>query len=255
MQGYLQSGRLSSTSHISHCPVPPFKRLRTSYDRHTPHRIRATAAAAPPGSTVDKPLVSEVLREDPIIKQKKELQQMMDREYKEGWRTIIESDTFEKGLTEDVVRAISAKKQEPEWLLSFRLKAFKRWLTMYEPRWSDNTYPDFDYQNISYYSAPKKKAELGSLDEVDPAMRETWEKLNIPIQEQKRLANVKPVARDLVFDSVSIATTFKKELAEHGVIFMSISEAVHEYPDLVKKHLGSVVGGCTALRALHALHA
>ena len=165
----------------------------------------------------------------------------MDREYKDGWRTIIESDTFAKGLTEDVVRAISAKKEEPEWLLNFRLKAFKRWLTMYEPRWSDNTYPDFDYQDISYYSAPKKKAELQSLDEVDPAMRETWERLNIPIQEQKRLANVKPVARDLVFDSVSIATTFKKELAEHGVIFMSISEAVHEYPDLVRKHLGSVV--------------
>ena len=175
------------------------------------------------------------------MKQKKELQQMMDREYKDGWRTIIESETFAKGLTEDVVRAISAKKEEPEWLLNFRLKAFKRWLTMYEPRWSDNTYPDFDYQDISYYSAPKKKAEIGSLDEVDPAMRDTWARLNIPIQEQKRLANVKPVARDLVFDSVSIATTFKKELAEHGVIFMSISEAVHEYPDLVKKHLGSVV--------------
>ena len=166
---------------------------------------------------------------------------MMDREYKDGWRTIIESDTFAKGLTEDVVRAISAKKDEPEWLLNFRLKAFKRWLTMHEPRWSDNTYPDFDYQDISYYSAPKKKAELASLDDVDPAMRDTWERLNIPINEQKRLANVKPVARDLVFDSVSIATTFKKELAEHGVIFMSIGEAVHEYPDLVRKHLGSVV--------------
>lgn len=172
---------------------------------------------------------------------------MMDREYKDGWRTIIESETFAKGLTEDVVRAISAKKDEPEWLLNFRLKAFKRWLTMYEPRWSDNTYPDFDYQDISYYSAPKKKPELASLDDVDPAMRDTWERLNIPIQEQKRLANVKPVARDLVFDSVSIATTFKKELAEHGVIFMSIGEAVHEYPDLVRKHLGSVV--CVLLHA------
>lgn len=256
MQGYLQSGRLSSTSHISHCPVPSFKRLRTSYGKQSTHRVRATAAAAaPPGSsTVDKPLVSEVLREDPIMKQKKELQQMMDREYKDGWRTIIESETFAKGLTEDVVRAISAKKEEPEWLLNFRLKAFKRWLTMYEPRWSDNTYPDFDYQDISYYSAPKKKAEIGSLDEVDPAMRDTWARLNIPIQEQKRLANVKPVARDLVFDSVSIATTFKKELAEHGVIFMSISEAVHEYPDLVKKHLGSVVSDWQAMAMQQCWH-
>ena len=179
MQGYLQSGHLASTSHFSSCPVRPCKRLRTNYARPAPARTHATAAAAPLGSTAEKPLVSEVLREDPILKQKKELQQMMDREYKDGWRTIIESDTFEKGLTEDVVRAISVKKNEPEWLLDFRLKAYKRWLTMYEPRWSDNSYPDFDYQDISYYSAPKKKAELASLDEVDPAMRDTWERLNI----------------------------------------------------------------------------
>lgn len=233
---------MATASHAHLSAFLPCKRVCRGHSRSQTSRIQATAtAAAPPGSPVEKPLVAEVLREDPIVRQKKELQQMMDREYKDGWRTIIESDTFAKGLTEDVVRAISAKKDEPEWLLNFRLKAFKRWLTMYEPRWSDNTYPDFDYQDISYYSAPKKKAELASLDDVDPAMRDTWERLNIPINEQKRLANVKPVARDLVFDSVSIATTFKKELAEHGVIFMSISEAVHEYPDLVRKHLGSVV--------------
>lgn len=235
-----QAGRLAGSAHTARSALLPCKRLRRGHNRSQTCRAQAGATAAAPPPT-EKPLVAEVLREDPVVRQKKELQQMMDREYKDGWRTIIESDTFAKGLTEDVVRAISAKKDEPEWLLNFRLKAFKRWLTMYEPRWSDNTYPDFDYQDISYYSAPKKKPELASLDDVDPAMRETWERLNIPIQEQKRLANVKPVARDLVFDSVSIATTFKKELAEHGVIFMSIGEAVHEYPDLVRKHLGSVV--------------
>lgn len=233
---------MATSAHPHPSAFLPYKRLCRGHSRQQTCRVHAAAtAAAPAGSAAETPLVAEVLREDPIVRQKKELQQMMDREYKDGWRTIIESDTFAKGLNEDVVRAISAKKDEPEWLLNFRLKAFKRWLTMYEPRWSDNTYPDFDYQDISYYSAPKKKAELASLDEVDPAMRDTWARLNIPIQEQKRLANVKPVARDLVFDSVSIATTFKKELAEHGVIFMSIGEAVHEYPDLVRKHLGSVV--------------
>lgn len=233
---------MATSAHPHPSAFLQYKRECRGHSRQQTCRVHAAAtAAAPAGSAAETPLVAEVLREDPIVRQKKELQQMMDREYKDGWRTIIESDTFAKGLNEDVVRAISAKKDEPEWLLNFRLKAFKRWLTMYEPRWSDNTYPDFDYQDISYYSAPKKKAELASLDEVDPAMRDTWARLNIPIQEQKRLANVKPVARDLVFDSVSIATTFKKELAEHGVIFMSIGEAVHEYPDLVRKHLGSVV--------------
>lgn len=199
------------------------------------HSQTATAMAA------EEVSVAQAVRDDPVLRQKKELQQMMNREYKDGWRTIIESETFAKGLNEEVVRAISAKKSEPEWLLEFRLKAFRRWLTMYEPRWSDNTYPDFDYQDISYYSAPKMKPQLDSLDDVDPALRDTWARLNIPVQEQKRLANVKPVARDLVFDSVSVATTFKAELAKAGVIFMSISEAVHEYPDLVRKHLGSVV--------------
>eukprot|EP00891_Asterochloris_glomerata_P007177 jgi/Astpho2/7177/Aster-01496 len=186
-------------------------------------------------------LEQEVLKEDPVLRQKKELQQMMDRDYKDGWKTIIESETFAKGLNEEVVRAISAKKEEPEWLLDFRLKAYKRWLTMYEPRWSDNSYPDFDYQNISYYSAPKRRPQLDSIEEVDPALRQTWERLNIPVEEQKRLANVKPVARDLVFDSVSVATTFKEELGRAGVLFMSISEAVHKFPELVKKHLGTVV--------------
>ncbi len=255
-----QAGRLATFAHPHPPAFSPYKRVCRGHSRQQTCRVHAAAtAAAPADSAAETPLVAEVLREDPIVRQKKELQQMMDREYKDGWRTIIESETFAKGLNEDVVRAISAKKDEPEWLLNFRLKAFKRWLTMYEPRWSDHTYPDFDYQDISYYSAPKKKAELASLDEVDPAMRDTWERLNIPIQEQKRLANVKPVARDLVFDSVSIATTFKKELAEHGVIFMSIGEAVHEYPDLVRKHLGSVVSlpfpmnTCSFMLALHVI--
>lgn len=170
--------------------------------------------------------------------EKRDIQRLLDRPYKYGFSTIIESDTFPKGLNEDVVRAISAKKNEPEWLLEFRLRAYRKWLTMEEPVWSDNTYPTIDYQDYSYYSEPRQKEKKASLDEVDPELLRTFDKLGIPLNEQKRLANV---AVDAVFDSVSIATTFREDLAKAGVIFCSISEAVKEYPDLVRKHMGSVV--------------
>lgn len=159
-------------------------------------------------------------------------------EYKYGWSTEIETDSAPKGLNEDIVRFISAKKEEPEWMIEWRLKAYKNWLKMKEPNWAKVGYPPVDYQDIRYYSAPKKKPELSSLDEVDPELLKTFEKLGIPLEEQKRLAGV---AVDAVFDSVSVATTFKETLAEAGVIFCSISEAIKNHPDLVKKYLGSVV--------------
>ena len=180
----------------------------------------------------------ELVTVDPVAAQKRDLQKMLDRPYKYGFQSIIESDTFPPGLNEDVVRAISVKKDEPEWMLDFRLRAFRKWLTMTEPDWSDNQYPPIDYQALSYYSEPKQKEKKQSLDEVDPELLRTFDKLGIPLNEQKRLSNV---AVDAVFDSVSIATTFRAELAKAGVIFCSISEAVKEYPDLVRKHLGSVV--------------
>mmetsp|Transcript_39690 Transcript_39690/g.88185 ORF Transcript_39690/g.88185 Transcript_39690/m.88185 type:complete len:543 (-) Transcript_39690:865-2493(-) len=170
--------------------------------------------------------------------EKRDIQRMLNKPYKYGFKTIIESETFPKGLNEDVVRAISAKKNEPDWMLEFRLRAFRKWLTMEEPKWSDNAYPTINYQDISYYSEPKIKETKQSLDEVDPELLRTFDKLGIPLNEQKRLANV---AVDAVFDSVSIATTFKADLLKHGVVFCSISEAVKEYPDLVRKHMGSVV--------------
>ena len=164
---------------------------------------------------------------------------MKRREYSAGFVTSIESDTVPPGLSEDVIRAISARKQEPEWMLEFRLKAYRRWLKMEQPRWAHVDYPQIDYQAISYYSQPKSHKEAPkSLDEVDPKLLETYQKLGIPLKEQEMLAGV---AVDVVFDSVSVATTFKKKLAEAGVIFCPISEAVREHPELVKKYLGSVV--------------
>jgi Fe-S cluster assembly protein SufB len=164
---------------------------------------------------------------------------LVNQPYKYGFVTDIEADTIPRGLNEDVVRLISAKKNEPEFMLEFRLRAYRQWLKMTEPTWSSVDYPAIDYQNIIYYSAPKqKKQKLNSLEEVDPTLLETFEKLGIPITEQKRLANV---AVDAIFDSVSIATTFKEKLAEDGVIFCSISEALQEHPELVKKYLGTVV--------------
>ncbi|MDZ7765017.1 MAG: Fe-S cluster assembly protein SufB [Melioribacteraceae bacterium] len=170
--------------------------------------------------------------------QAKAIEDLTKSDYKWGWVTNIESDTAPKGLNEQAIRFISAKKEEPEWMLNWRLKAYKHFLTMKEPHWLNGKYPPIDLQNISYYSAPKKKPQLDSLDEADPELIETFEKLGIPLDEQKRLAGV---AVDAVFDSVSVATTFRKELAEKGVIFCSISEAIREHPELVKKYLGSVV--------------
>lgn len=167
------------------------------------------------------------------------IQQLADREYKYGFYTDIETDTVPAGLNEDIVRLISAKKKEPKFLLEWRLKAFRHWQTMEEPHWWPNLkYAPVDYQKVVYYSAPKLKKKLTSLDEVDPEMRATFEKLGISLDEQKRLSGV---AVDAVFDSVSVATTFKGKLSEMGIIFCSFSEAVLEHPDLVQKYLGSVV--------------
>ncbi|NJL85964.1 MAG: Fe-S cluster assembly protein SufB [Leptolyngbyaceae cyanobacterium SM1_1_3] len=167
------------------------------------------------------------------------VQSFISQPYKYGFITNIESESLGRGLSEDVIRVISAKKNEPEFMLEFRLKAYRRWLTMAEPTWHNVAYGPIDYQNIVYYSAPKQQPKkLGSLEEVDPTLLETFEKLGIPLSEQKRLSNV---AVDAIFDSVSVATTFKEKLAEEGVIFCSISEALQEHPELVQKYLGSVV--------------
>ena len=166
------------------------------------------------------------------------LEQVTSSEYKYGFVTNIEADSAPKGLNEDIVRFISAKKNEPEWLLEWRLKAFRQWQQMVEPKWPNVEYPPIDYQDIIYYSAPKQKVTPKSLDEVDPELRKTFEKLGISLTEQKRLTGV---AVDAVMDSVSVATTFKEELAELGIIFCSMSEAIIEHPELIKKYLGSVV--------------
>ncbi len=166
------------------------------------------------------------------------LEELTSGEYKYGWETKIEAESAPKGLSEDIVRFISAKKEEPEWLLEWRLKAYRHWLTLEEPKWPNVNYPEIDFQDVIYYSAPKKKPQLNSLDEVDPELRETFKKLGISLDEQKRMTGV---AVDAVIDSVSVATTFKKKLGELGIIFCSFSEAVREHPELVKKYLGSVV--------------
>ena len=166
------------------------------------------------------------------------IQNLVNQPYKHGFHTDIESDIVPKGLNEDVVRVISAKKNEPEWLLEFRLKAFRHWQTMTEPEWPNVKYPKIDFQDISYYSAPKPKATKKSMDEVDPELLRTFEKLGVPMHERAALAGV---AVDVVFDSVSVTTTYKEKLAEVGIIFCSFSEAVRDHPELVKKHLGSVV--------------
>jgi Fe-S cluster assembly protein SufB len=169
----------------------------------------------------------------------RDIDKLISREYRHGFFTDIEADSVPPGLNEDIIRLISAKKNEPEFMLNGRLKAYRHWLTMREPKWANTYYPSIDYQAIVYYSAPKKdKNRPKSLDEVDPKLRETYDKLGIPLEEQELLAGV---AVDAVFDSVSVATTFKKKLAEHGVIFCSFSEAVQNHPQLVQKYLGSVV--------------
>jgi len=164
--------------------------------------------------------------------------ELENKEYEYGFYTDIESDTFPVGLNEDIVIAISKKKEEPQWMTDWRLEAFKAWKEMEEPEWANVNYQKPDFQAISYYSAPSKKAKYESLDEVDPELLETFKKLGISIDEQKKLTGV---AMDIVVDSVSVATTFKKTLAEKGIIFMSISEAIREYPDLVRKYIGSIV--------------
>ncbi|MBL8047063.1 MAG: Fe-S cluster assembly protein SufB [Chthonomonas sp.] len=182
------------------------------------------------------------------------LESWAEREYKEGFVTEIEADEFEPGLSEDIVRRLSAKKQEPEWMLEWRLKAYRHLQTMTEPDWPNVTYDKPDLQDIIYYSAPKKLPSLSSLDEADPELLRTFEKLGIPIAEQEILLNVQgkaelapaeakgqKIAVDAVFDSVSVATTFKEELKKHGIIFCSISEAIREHPELIQKYLGSVV--------------
>ncbi len=166
------------------------------------------------------------------------IEALANQEYKWGFVTEIEADTIPKGLSEDVVRMISAKKNEPEFMLEWRLKSYRQWLKMEEPQWPNVHYPRIDYQDLIYYSAPKTKVGPKSLDEVDPELLRTYEKLGIPLKEQEVLAGI---AVDMVFDSVSVATTFKAKLGELGIIFCSFSEAVQEHPDLIKKYLGSVV--------------
>ncbi|MCF8259665.1 MAG: Fe-S cluster assembly protein SufB [Melioribacteraceae bacterium] len=168
----------------------------------------------------------------------KVVEDLTQSDYKWGWSSNIEADEAPKGLDEGTIRFISAKKEEPEWLLKWRLEAYNNWLKMEEPQWPNVKYPKVDFQDIKYYSAPKKKAKLDSLEDADPELLSTFEKLGIPLEEQKRLAGV---AVDAVFDSVSVTTTFRKTLAEKGVIFCSISEAVKDHPDLIKKYMGSVV--------------
>jgi len=166
------------------------------------------------------------------------IEELANKEYKYGFVTDIEADVAPRGLNEDIIRFISRKKNEPEWLLEWRLKAFRHWLSMEEPTWPNVHYPKIDYQDIIYYSAPKKKKELKSLEEVDPELLKTYEKLGISLREQERLSGV---AVDAVFDSVSVATTFKAKLQDLGIIFCSFSEAVQNHPELVKKYLGAVV--------------
>ena len=173
-----------------------------------------------------------------MTEEDKILQEVTGAEYKYGFTTDIESDKIPKGLNEDIVRLISAKKNEPQWMLEKRLKAFEIWQKMEEPDWANVSYKNPDYQDIIYYAAPKQKKKLESLDDLDPEMRRTFEKLGISLEEQKRLAGV---AVDFVMDSVSVATSFKDKLLELGIIFCSISEAIVEYPELIKKYLGTVV--------------
>ena len=166
------------------------------------------------------------------------LNEVTSKDYKYGFTTNIEADTIEKGLSEEVIRTISAKKNEPDWMLEYRLNAYKVWLEMDEPDWANISYEKPNYQDIIYYSAPKQKPMLDSLDDLDPEMKKTFDKLGISVDEQKRLANV---AVDIVMDSVSVATSFKETLSEKGIIFCSISDAIKKHPELVKKYLGTVV--------------
>eukprot|EP01047_Picozoa_sp_COSAG01_P006085 COSAG01_NODE_216_length_21695_cov_83.368772_23_plen_263_part_01 len=165
-------------------------------------------------------------------------QEIADKDYKFGFKTDIDTEIAPKGLSEDIVRLISSRKKEPAFMLEFRLKAYRHWIKMQEPDWALLHYPEIDFQDVHYYAEPKKKEKLDSMDDVDPELKRTFEKLGIPLIEQKKLSGV---AVDAVFDSVSVATTYKDKLLKHGVIFCSISEALEKYPDLVKQYMGSVV--------------
>jgi Fe-S cluster assembly protein SufB len=189
-------------------------------------------------ASTDKDLAQAQYVGSRVERSNREVAQMAETEYKWGWSTAIESDTIPKGLNEDVIRLISHKKNEPEWMCEWRLKAYRHWQTMTEPNWANVRYKEPDFQAISYYSAPKKKPTLQSMDEVDPELLATFEKLGIPLDEQKRLAGV---AVDAVFDSVSVATTHKEILEKKCIIFCPISEALQRYPELVKQNIGSVV--------------
>jgi len=167
-----------------------------------------------------------------------DIEKLAEQEYKYGFTTEVEQEIAPRGLNEDIIRLISSKKDEPEWLLDWRLKAYRHWLTMKEPDWAFISYPKIDFNDISYYAEPSNNPKPESLDDIDPEIRETYDKLGIPLEEQKMLAGV---AVDAVFDSVSVITTFKEKLAEDGVIFCSISEAVKEHPELIQKYLGYVV--------------
>src|SRR5665213_1576296 len=167
-----------------------------------------------------------------------EVRDLANQEYRFGFVTDIETDAAPRGISEDIIRLISAKKDEPSWLLEWRLRSFRHWLTMAEPTWQQVTYGPIDYQDIIYYAAPKPKPKVSSMDEVDPELREMFDKLGISLAEQERLSGV---AVDAIVDSVSVATTFKKKLADAGVIFCSFSEAVRDHPELVRKYLGTVV--------------
>lgn len=168
----------------------------------------------------------------------KRIEEIASQDYKYGFKSEIETELAPKGLNEDVIRMISARKNEPAFMLDYRLKAYKHWLTLEEPKWTDLDYPEIDFNDIHYYAEPKKKEKLESMDEVDPELKRTFEKLGIPLVEQKRLAGV---AVDAIFDSVSVATTYKDKLLEHGVVFCPLSEALEKYPDIVEKYFGSVV--------------
>ena len=173
-----------------------------------------------------------------MTEQEKILNEVTGSDYKFGFQTNIDTETIPKGLSEDVIRIISAKKEEPEWLTESRLKAFRHWQTMKMPKWAHLRIPEIDYQDIIYYAAPKQEAKYQSMDEVDPELLDTFNRLGIPLEEQKQLAGV---AVDAVMDSVSVKTTFQDTLAEKGIIFCSFSEAVKNHPDLVKQYMGSVV--------------
>lgn len=223
-------------THTSSALIPNVMAVR-GRSRGRRHSIGiAIRAEAPDATVADRS--GGIISIPPDSKEDDPIYQYLKKDYKWGFVSDIESESIPKGLSEETVRLISAKKNEPPWLLQFRLNAYRQWLKMTEPKWSDNTYPLMNFQDYCYYTAPKQKEQKQSLDEVDPQLLETFQKLGIPLTEQKRLANV---AVDAVFDSVSIATTHRKTLEAAGVIFCSISEAVHQYPDLVKKYLGRVV--------------